>query len=701
MLPAWARNGGIASVGPGSCVLARDPPVGYLEAVIDLWAQKASLRDVADAAHAASRRGEHRWLKTVPGGGRHFLFHQLVRHENVIGIELIGTRYLDAPLHFLTQLTRAVGESRVGAGIVSGDDAVLNALEARARSLADNARSMGRTLALLLPLEWPVTHEWRDVGEDAFDEGERARLRRLRAVLQGVRDSGISVIVVSSYRAAHPWRSEPSVQVARPVIGHSNLSAVDAPELASAVAGAARALRDAGLETTPIEARALVGLAALGVPAARVVKDPPKQWIPRFAQEVAGAASLIRGARVLVHARRSLRRDRLGSLLGPEGFERRVLTECVAYGDQEIRVPEPLQVALKEYLPSGSDDETAHVALSEYHRLLDGCSSPSNLAREEVVHWLEKLHHLAHGGASTEAQWQAQDKLDREHYWARARHLSKFAHRYHDASELYRQCLDQFGADSYTEHYLGFNLDRDRAAPDLVRPHYERAVELDRANPWWNSRLVTFLIGHGTLDEARKAWSNALVELDPDGSRMEESSWLAMHLHRWVARRWLALGYVAEARGVLEGIPRRWIESDERLRSVEHLVRDAEEGLQLGESVYPAGVPVDSRWKGPRVTPTLNASGASRTRWWPGRVLRVEADDVIVILADPESLTAYRVSYTADEWRAMANQAPSDARGFIELAEYVDGSRQIRVVPEVPVPSFADDLRDVIERLET
>lgn len=632
------------------------------------------------------------------------MFHQLVRQDDVIGIELIGTRHLDASLHFLTQLARAAGESLVVAGEVSGDEAILRALRVRAQRLASTARSAGKVLVLLLPLEWPVALEWKDVGEDAFDEGERARLRRMREVVQGVHDSGITVIVVSTYRAAHPWRSALSVQVARPVVGASELTTANVPELSSAIASAARALRQADLRTTPIEARALVGLAALGVTPDRVVQAPPRQWIPRFARKVADSPALVRGARLLVHARRALHRDQLRSLLSTEGFEFRILTECVSYGDQEVRIPEPLQSALKAQLPRRSDDDgdddDAHSTLAKYHRSLDGQASPASLSHEKVINWLEKLHHLAHGGASTEQEWKAQDKLDREHYWARARYLSKVAHRYRDAAEMYRQCRDRFGSDSYTEHYLGFNLDRDRAAPELVRPHYERAVELDRTNPWWNTRLVTFLIGHGTLEEARKAWSAALGALDPDGDRMEESPWLAMHLHRWVARRWLALGYVAEARGVLAEVPRRWIDDEDELRAVEHMVRDAEESLQLGESVYPAGLAAESRWIAPRVTPALNASGSPRKRWWPGRVLALEATSVAVVLADPDSLTAYRVSYTADEWGAMANQSPSDARGFIELAEYADGSRQIRVVPDVPALSLADDLRDIVERLE-
>jgi len=67
------------------------------------------------------------------------------------------------------------------------------------------------------------------------------------------------------------------------------------------------------------------------------------------------------------------------------------------------------------------------------------------------------------------------------------------------------------GMSSTAQHLLeqALALDpRDRAVHNHpgAEQAYREAIRLDRTNPWWNGRLVTFLIGQGRLRAARTAW---------------------------------------------------------------------------------------------------------------------------------------------------------------------------------------------------
>jgi tetratricopeptide (TPR) repeat protein len=562
------------------------------------------------------------------------------------------------------------------------------------------AGATSQVLALLLPLDWPRTDPDSTL-DGAASDIERTRLRRLDATVRGLNVSGIRTVVISGRSAMHPWCSDALQEsLERPSVSATDIQPSEVPELEGPAAEVQDLLSEERRSVTPIEARALIGLAALQV---RIDDLIASQHVHdgifrRFASALVAHDELRADARCLSLARQPLRLDRIDRVLVVGGSAGFVLRHCAMYGDDELRVPSPLARALVDaLLRDRGTEESAHQTLAAYHRELDGAVSPNALSHAAAIAWLEKTHHLANAGAAAELEWRQQAKVGRDQYWECARRLSREG-RYSDASALYQECLDQFGDDSYTHHYLGFNLDHARADLAQVRSHYKTAVAMDPENPWWNSRWVTFLIGHGTLREAKEELARALSTLDPDDDRIEGSPWLALHFHRWVIRRWLALGYVGEARDVLELIPAQWIAQNRDLAVVAQLVGDAEESVELGEAVYPPGTLVAERWS-PSVTPELNGGGSRRIRWFPGRVVSASDAEVVLVLADPSTHTAFRVVYPAKDWQRSANQAPRQAQGYVEVAEYEDSSRQVRMVFPLSGESLAEDASDVSERL--
>jgi hypothetical protein len=301
--------------------------------------------------------------------------------------------------------------------------------------------------------------------------------------------------------------------------------------------------------------------------------------------------------------------------------------------------------------------------------------------------------------------------------------LSKDRRRYADSAELYRRSIENYGDDDYAWHYLGFNLHRagkslreaEHAYQQAVVPEWEIETEemqsrsfsrsgsqsfsrsfsgsLSQAlpspaartpnpgasNPWWNSRLVTFLISQGNPRGALEAWGTAIDAIDPDRKRIGEGSWLAMHLHRWVTREWLDHGEVEHARAVFNEIPSEVVESEEELKILQWRLQDAEEAVDLVESVYPASTPPSSRWTDPQVPP-----GEGLLSWSPGRVVSANKHAVVVMIATvrdgkPQKQVV-ESSFTAKQWVAAGGWCPpSEAKGFVELHVTTKGKQ--RIVP--------------------
>jgi tetratricopeptide (TPR) repeat protein len=650
--------------------------------------------NVAEHAAAALAAGHSAWIPSIEALDAPVVAQLVARAPSAIVVEALGPGEVDAPTHLLVQLMRGFDLDLDRPWRADSDDTAIEGTAGVAETIARRAKHDGRALVLVLPDTWP-RDGW--LGR-ALDDGPGPRVtwRHLQAIISALSTSGLRVVVVSGSDADHPWRTSTRCLYRRAEVGAADLEASNATT-AAAVETARAALDETGRTVTVADARALVGLAGLGEELEEL-STAPGALVRRLvgALEKAGHADTLR---VLACWRQGALGKRAAQVV--EGIPDATAAVLLS-GDGAGRPSAAIRRALRDHLRrdgATGADLSAHARLADAHRQLDGAASPSALSPGATVAWLEKVHHLANAGPAADAEWRQQAIVSREQYWDRARHLSRVQRRFGEAAELYRDCLARFGSDSYTHHYLAFNLHGARASLSDVRTHYQAAVALWQDNPWWNSRLVTFLIGHGTLREAKEAFAAAVAHIDPDGERMSATPWLALHLHRWVVRRWLALGYIAEARDVLNQIPDLWREQEQELRRLDQMVRDAEEALELGESVYPSGTPVENRWC-PRVTPDTNGRDSARRRWWPGRVVASHADGVDIVAADPQTRMAYRATIVAAEWRKMADQAPDEARGYVELAEYDDGARLVRAVPTPPVESLADEEADIIARLQ-
>lgn len=639
---------------------------GTYEERLDRWAER-----LAQELTKGSSQGRL-WLQGRTGTGRHSIVQRLSRKHGFLAIEVPPLFDLDAALHALVQAALHGG--------------CLADLIARPRqSLTDQVSAIGcklaergGPLAVVLPISW-------------FDRGDGVDVKvsrdRVAGFLSGLaRNESLRILVVTGIGTVPPdgFEKAPMHELEVPTVRSQDIQSQTlegrfrrAAESVSTWMGKTRVFY------TPLEIRLQVGVVALG---GRPADAGLEGLAFRLARSIIEAKPpLARAVQRLLIARRPLPQDEVRKLSGIDDEYLPLLTSCVGYGREQVRVPERTRQILMAQLrrATGSepeDMETTHAELARYYENLDGQPSPSTVDADRAVSWLEKVHHLAWGGEATRQGWEAQNPLGREQIWERARYLSRKLGQYQEAARLYRKCIDDFGQDSYSLHYEAFNLERAHAPKQSVRDGYSKAVRMDKGNPWWNARWTTFLIANGTLAEAEHAWREALRNVDPTGDRMAGSPWLALHLHQWVCRQWLALGYVQQARSVLNEIDPRWLGSERDLSELRTLVEDHEEALRLGESVYPAEVPQQERWHEPRVLDARDADKHNLRQWWPGRVLEAHADEVIAVIAHRETRLAQQVTFTGEEWRRFANQPAEDAEGFFELGEYEGGDRIVRRV---------------------
>ena len=636
--------------------------------MLDLWSYKAGFKEQAGRIERElATAGAKLEIRAAVGAGRHSIVKQLARSMDIAVLEVPSFDDLDAPLHSLVQL--ATHAKTLDAVLTDSGRSLVERTTAAALALA----SSNRPLIVLMPV--PRAGAWRE-----SDDATRLRIEQMLGALVDVAPLRLAVMATPETRL----RKKPftrALELTAPKIGAAQIQPDQLHgELAQAAGALATWMAKVGWASTPLEARLQVGLIALGERPEDVALQL-QALARKLVQQLQRRPQLSVAVHKLLLARRALPAAEVARVSGVEPRWQPLLTACIGYGDDEIRVPEVTRQVLLDALDARPEAlEHAHAALAQYHESLDGARSLRSLAQDQAINWMEKVHHLALGGEPCAAKWAEQEPAGREQLWERARHLSHQLHRYSEAAQLYQSCLTTFGDDAYSSHYLAYNLERSHSSLPEIRRGYHFAVEQDAENPWWQQRWIRFLIAHGTLAEARTAWQRAVRHIDPDGAKLRRSSWLALNLHCGVARRWMALGRLEEAREVLTEVPQRWLDQEAELRELLELLTAQQQALTLGESVYPSSVPLAARWKPPRSLRQLRA-GRHLLQWAPGRVVQASAAEVTVVVA-PTSEEAQQLTFEAEHWQRIAGEPAEDAEGFFELGTYEGGEQVVRHVPD-------------------
>lgn len=618
-----------------------------------------------------------RVLVTGPtGSGRTSLLHQLANRDAFVGVEPPPLSDPDAVLHALVQMAAKLGRETLG---IAQD--AKRSISERTELVLDENAARGRVVAFRVPSSWtPGRSRGASPGHQLL--GERTA-QLLRTFAQ--HGSARRVLLVGDPGGLpfdlEPWRQH---LLPRMVLDSRTLEHLDGfgayAEQASRVAE-----RCGELPITPLQFRLAVGLEALGAfseAEADVLASAGSSLHVlqnRLMRALVARPELAASAYRLAMARRPVPVAQLAELTRVPDEHAPLLEHCLAYGSTGVRMHEVVRSGVanlrREPRLRGAlfnTEEDSHGRYARHHGLLDGTSSMLDSA--SPLDWLERVHHLGHAGPEAEDEWASLELASREQYWDRGRALSRHGH-HADAAEVYRVCLQRFGErDAYAQHYRAFNLDRGAGAFEVARSAYAKAVEIDPSNPWWNGRLVTFLIRNAQFLAARRTWGEALTNVDPNDVEVHsDDGWLAKHLHRWVVTAWLEVGQVELAREAFDAIPLELVAAHELLRDLEHRLLDAEEARDLGESVYPASIPPSERWQGPRHLPD-ERDGQSLRAWYPGRVIEADASGVLIVFAVPHAEEAQRRvksrTLSLKEWSAASG---SRATGFIEIGSYEGG----------------------------
>jgi len=533
------------------------------------------------AGRLSNRREVARLLARGPAGaGRRTLLRHLAASPGIVAIEPPGLADLDAALCGLVQAASALPDShklvadyRVETGEIDED------MRHRAGAVGQALADAGKAVALLVP------HSWSEPAEEPDALAAHGRARAFVAGLEATAKLSLLVIGFPPPGSRAPTYSTVELPPIR-------LEAADV-EL-GALRGALRAagerlvqhLRATRAEVTPPELRLRLALIALGAPPASLDHLHLVGLARHLARRLPGDQA--RGLLRLCLARRPLDPALAGPLTGLGGEDLALITACAAStaasagaGGERLHMSEPARAALLDQLHAAghalppAEREAAHALLADHYHSIEGAPRIDNLPPAAAVAWLEKLHHLAHGGAATAGAFRAHRPFARELLWARARWLTEAQHA-KQAASLFRDSLGPFGDHPYAHHYYALNLDRGGDDPEMIDRHYRDAVTFEPENPWWNARLMTFLIDLGSHGKARQEWRDAIDRVDPAGRRMNESSSLALHLHLPVAQRWLARGHTAEARAILDDIPPRHLQLAQPLAQLAHELAAAE-----------------------------------------------------------------------------------------------------------------------------
>lgn len=641
----------------------------------------------ADQVMVRLREGRLRvWVVGTPATGRSRLVSELVARleGNAVVLDLLEAEETDA----------AIGAVLVSAGWLPD--------QKRSQCMHDwpsveaGLLAVSGQLSTSLTFVVKVPESWRSQTVPGSDWSHHAQVRA-RELIRGLSRVGAPVVWITS-RAMQPRDLELDLQddtpAPIPLPAPRNTRALLDGSCWSSYSQAAytlgRALKLTKEELNPVCLRLGVGAVALGVKpsiVAPAMSQPFARAVAELTDLLAGRlarpehASVRAAIQRLLLARRPIKRAAAARCTDIPDDHLPLVTDCVGYGEDAIKVSAAVRTRLRSQLGELEVDETetAHQNLSDHFKSLDGADDVSATFKESTSAWLEKEYHRAHAGEIGNLEYLPA----RELYWERGRYLSVVRKSWAKAATVYEACVDRFPDDAYAWHYLGFNLERAGQDRRRAEQAYRKAIEIDPENAWWNGRLVRSLITRGKPVAAQKAWSECLENVDPEGTRIGQSPWLAEQVHGLVVRAWLDAGSARHAFDALKLIPDDVIEASVELQNLREEVLDAVEADALGESVYPKSVPVALRWRDPRHLPT-ELGGGKRVRWYPGRVVTATKESVRILYAERDEATGtYRSMVTefgGAEWQGFLLGPPERASSFVELGVYERGGELIRHV---------------------
>ncbi|MCP3137039.1 tetratricopeptide repeat protein [Pyxidicoccus xibeiensis] len=639
------------------------------------------------------------WVAGTPGAGRWELAQRIRQQRpKTHVIQLPSMDEADCALHGLLQAAAVLGQDAL---VEAASDS--KPLQSRARKVAEALSREGWTLVVYLPGSWTFSARVKDPA-GLIHQRRGLELLSGWAAAQDLNwvllTAPLRHLAVPSFLAALPSSARlilPPRRVAKDVLEDSEAWGSSA-EAASIL----RRAMDMPLDVTALQLRLMVALVHMGddpevllqqvassrnyhAPAALDVLEPRLEEVLRRPDNEAFRKGLHR----LLLSRFPLPLEEVRRLSMFSDPDLSLLSRCIGSGAENVRIDERVRRLL---LRSTEDRENpaepdAHFELASFHRQRDGALAVEQAQGEQVLHWLEKVHHLGHAGARGANEWASLRLTAREFFWDRARALSIEQRDYLGAAAVYQQCIEQVDAeDVYSWHYLGFNLDRAAQQRQRAEEAFREAIRLDPANPWWNGRLVTFLIGQSRFRAAEQEWRALQERVDPDGTQVRQGPSLALNLHRWVVDSWLERGEVERARMVFNAIPMDVVGQHDKLQELRQKLEDAEEVRQLGEPVYPASVPVELRWKKARFLERVNGHGSPLKEWFPGRVVKATSQVVSVVVVTPETVPQSRQvvvkEVSREQWRrATGSKDLPRTDTFIEVGSYEDGSLSIVLVP--------------------
>ncbi len=393
---------------------------------------------------------------------------------------------------------------------------------------------------------------------------------------------------------------------------------------------------------TPLEIRLLVGLNAVDEDSFETLFRGPGVSRREISRHLANAISRKRSFQPLMRlwSKLSLVRrpfdEGILSALGVNALDStcsNILRNCLLYSEgNQVILHDTLRSdarAFARLIPQREAAQAHQTLASLYKRRFEQLRSDPRAVRRALIEEMEAFHHASQSGDIGNLRTFFVDQLE-----FLGRTLSRDLRRYSDAVRVFERAVKWDAQEDYAHHYLAFNLDVQGIEPKRVEHHYREAIRLNPRWSWWRSRLISFLITRGRLDEARREWDDTLDVLGLPHPNADPNVYHDLHL--WIARLLIHRGQLSFAEDVLNQIPKTLPEDEPILRAVQRRLAILLDVRKNG-AVFPVTIPYERWWQGPHLSAQQHPNGDRLFKWIPGRVDAVFNEEVILLVAEPPS----------------------------------------------------------------